>query len=386
MPLLMIPGPIEVSPAVVDAASGPPPGHLAPSLIESFGASLELMRRVWLAPSDAQPFIVAGSGTLAMEMAATNLLDPGESVLVVSSGYFSDRMAEMLRRRGAKVTVLRAEPGDAPSLDAVEEALSSGGYRALFATHVDTSTGVRVDARALAQMARAHDVLSVFDGVCATAAERFEMEAWGADVYLTASQKAIGLPPGLALLVASRRALEARAKLSSPPPLSIDFEQWTPIMRAYEERRPSYFATPATTLVRALEVSLREILEDGMEARFALHARVAKAMRAAWSALELRELPVRPELAAHTLSALYLPEGVGPELVASVAERGVVVAGGLHPALRTRYFRVGHMGHVLTQPDALRTTVRAIAEALSQHGHVCDAVAAVAALDRALGE
>ncbi|HEY8431702.1 MAG TPA: aminotransferase class V-fold PLP-dependent enzyme, partial [Sandaracinaceae bacterium] len=149
MPLLMIPGPIEVSPAVVDAASGPPPGHLAPSLIESFGASLELMRRVWLAPSDAQPFIVAGSGTLAMEMAATNLLDPGESVLVVSSGYFSDRMAEMLRRRGAKVTVLRAEPGDAPSLDAVEEALSSGGYRALFATHVDTSTGVRVDARAL---------------------------------------------------------------------------------------------------------------------------------------------------------------------------------------------------------------------------------------------
>src|SRR5690606_30320900 len=154
VPGLMIPGRIEVAPAGVDAASGPPPGHLAPSVIESFGASLEMMRRVWLAPADAQPFIVAGSGTLAMEMAATNLLDPGEGALVVSSGYFSERMAEMLRRRGAKVTVVSAEPGDAPSLDAVEEALSSGAHRALFATPVDTSTGVRVDARALAQMAR----------------------------------------------------------------------------------------------------------------------------------------------------------------------------------------------------------------------------------------
>ncbi|MCZ7680146.1 MAG: alanine--glyoxylate aminotransferase family protein [Sandaracinaceae bacterium] len=384
MPLLMIPGPIEVSPAVVEAASGAPPGHLAPALIESFGAALEAMRRVWLAPPDSQPFVVAGSGTLAMEMAATNLLDPGDGALVVSSGYFSERMAEMLRRRGASVTVVSAEPGDAPSLDAVEEALSSGRHRALFATHVDTSTGVRVDARALAQIARAHDVLSVFDGVCATAAERFEMEAWGADVYLTASQKAIGLPPGLALLVASRRALEARARLASPPPMSIDFEEWRPIMRAYEERRPGYFSTPATTLVRALDVSLREILADGMDARFALHARGAAAMRAAWSALGLREVPARPELAASTLSALWLPEGVGPELVASVGERGVVVAGGLHPAIRARYFRVGHMGHVLTRPEALRATVRAIAEALCQHGHACDAAAAVAALDASL--
>lgn len=380
----MIPGPIEVSPAVVEAASGPPPGHLAASLIESFGAALESMRRVWLAPSDAQPFVVAGSGTLAMEMAATNLIEPGEGALVVSSGYFSERMAEMLRRRGAKVTVVGAEPGDAPSLDAVEEALSSGQHRALFATHVDTSTGVRVDARALAQIARAHDVLSVFDGVCATAAERFEMEAWGADVYLTASQKAIGLPVGLALLVASRRALEARARLSSLPPMSIDLEQWLPIMRAYEERKPSYFSTPATNLVRALDVSLREILAGGMDARFELHARCARAMRAAWSALELTELPVRPELAANTLSALYFPEGVGPELVASVAKRGVVIAGGLHPALRTRYFRVGHMGHVLTRPDALRETVRAIAEALAEHGHACEAGTAVAALDATL--
>lgn len=380
----MIPGPIEVSPAVVEAAAGPPPGHTAPSTIESFGRAIEQMRSVWCAGPDAQPFVVAGSGTLAMEMAATNLLDPGQKAVVVNTGYFSDRMAEMLRRRGVAVTTVAAEPGDAPSLEAVAEAITSVAPRALFVTHVDTSTGVRTDARGLARLAREHGVLSVFDGVCATAGERFEMEAWGADVYLTASQKAIGLPVGLALLVASPRALEARASLSSLPPMSMDFEAWLPIMRAYEERRPSYFSTPATNLVRALEVSLGEILADGMDARFALHAKSARAMRAAWSTLGLRALPVREELTADTLSALYYPEGVDASVVAEVKKRGVVVAGGLHTELRARYFRVGHMGHVLTQPDALRRTVQAIGEALAVAGHGCDPAAAVAAFDEAL--
>lgn len=381
MTLLMIPGPIEVSPAVIEAAAGPPPGHLAPSFIESFGRALVAMRAVWRAGGDAQPFVVAGSGTMAMELAATNLLDPGQAAVVVRTGYFSDRMAEMLRRRGVAVTMVDAEPGDAPSLDAVEDALRSARPRALFATHVDTSTGVRVDAEALARLARQHDALSVFDGVCATGGERFEMEAWGADVYLTASQKALGLPVGLALLVFSRRALEARAALASPPPMSMDVAEWLPVMRAYEERRPSYFSTPATNLVRALSVSLEELLADGMDARFALHAERADALRRSWAALGLTPLPARPELAANTLSALFYPHGVDASLVGAIAERGVTVAGGLHPALKPRYFRVGHMGHVLSRPDDLRRTVRAIAEALVARGHACDPAAALAAFD-----
>lgn len=384
-PLLMIPGPIEVSPAVLEAASGPPPSHTAPSTIESFACALAKMRRVWCAAEEAQPFIVAGSGTIAMEMAATNVIDPGQKALVVGTGYFSDRMAEMLRRRGAEVTIVQAEPGDAPSLEQIEATLSEVKPKALFATHVDTSTGVRTDAAALSALARKHDALSIFDGVCATAGERFEMEAWDADIYLTASQKAIGLPVGLALLVASPRALEARRSLVSPPPMSIDFLEWLPIMRAYEERRPSYFSTPATNLVRALEISLGEILAEGMEARFALHERSAKAMRAAWAALGLRALPVREELAANTLSALYYPEGIDASLVAEVGKRGIAIAGGLHQELRARYFRVGHMGHVLTQPDALRRSVQAIGEALSALGHACEPERALAAFDEARG-
>ena len=377
----MIPGPVEISPRVLEACAGAPASHLAPEILEAFGASLELMRKAWLASDSSQPFVVPGSGTTAMEMAATNLLDPGDEAVVVWTGYFSDRMAEMLRRRGVTVTLVEAEPGAAPTIDAVQAAMASGSPRALFATHVDTSTGVRVDARALAAVAAARGALSIFDGVCATGGERFEMGAWGADVYLTASQKAVGLPAGLGLLVVSERAMEARKRLRVAPPLSLDFDSWVPIMRAYEERRPGYFATPPTTLLRGLRVALEEMLDGGMEARFIEHERAAKRMRSAWAALGLSLLPKAEAITANTLSAILLPEGVGPELAGEIAKRGVIVAGGLLPALRTRYFRVGHMGAVLKRPEALRTPVTAIGEALGALGRRADVAAALAALE-----
>src|SRR3954471_2440832 len=144
--LLMIPGPVELSPGVLAAASASPPGHTSPRLIEAFGRSIERMREVWLSGSASQPFILAGSGTLAMEVAAANLIEPGDRALVVSTGYFSERMAEILRRYGAEVTEVAAPAGEAPSPGQVREALAEGGsFKALFATHVDTSTGVRID-------------------------------------------------------------------------------------------------------------------------------------------------------------------------------------------------------------------------------------------------
>lgn len=383
----MIPGPIEVSPAVQEAFFTPPPSHVAPDVIEAFGTSLERMREVWHSGADSQPFVVAGSGTLAMEMAVVNILDPGQSALVVSSGYFSDRMADMLERRGVQVVEVGAEVGDVPPLDDVAAALEEGDFDALYATHVDTSTGVRVDAEALARMARQHGVLSVFDGVCATAAEEFRMEEWGADIYLTASQKALGLPPGLALLVASSRAMEARLGLKTPPPKSMDFHEWLPIMKAYEAREPSYFATPATNLINALEAGLGEILatefrgESGIDARVAQHTNAAEAMRAAWSAMGLELFPNDPADAANTLSAIEYPEGVDSALLGSVKERGIVVAGGLYPGRKGDYFRVGHMGHVVEWGDQLRATISAIESALIEQGWEVDAGAAVDAFD-----
>ena len=152
-----------------------------------------------------------------------------------------------------------------------------------------------------------------------------------------------------------------------------------------DRRRPSYFSTPATTLVRALPVGLDEILADGMEARFALHARAGRAFRAAWSAMGLTLVPASEDVTANTLSALWYPDGVDASLVGAIKARGVVVAGGLHPAIKAKYFRVGHMGAVLGQRDALHQTVRAVAEALTEKGHAADADPAIGAFDDVFG-
>ncbi|HEM45508.1 MAG TPA: aminotransferase class V-fold PLP-dependent enzyme, partial [Alphaproteobacteria bacterium] len=200
--LLMIPGPIEFTPEVMRAMGAPTASHVAPNFIEAFGQALERMRQVWMAP-DGQPFIVAGSGTLAMDMAAANLIEPGDRAVVVNIGYFGDRYAAILERYGAVVDQVYAPTvGDAPSLDDVEAALADHQPKLMTITHVDTSTAVKADVQALAALGREYSALVVVDGVCAVAGEELRQEAWGVDLALTASQKAIGVPPGLALLVA----------------------------------------------------------------------------------------------------------------------------------------------------------------------------------------
>jgi len=375
--LLMIPGPIELSPAV-KAAAQDVPSHVAPDFIDAFGRVLGGMRAVWRAPDGAQPFVLAGSGTLAMEVAAVNLIAPDDPVLVVDTGYFSARMALMLERRGALVRRVPAEPGHTVPPEAVAAALQAAPAKAVFITHVDTSTGVRADVAAIAKIAKAHGSLVVVDGVCATVGERLDQSADEVDVYLTASQKAIGAPPGLAMLVASPAALAARAALSTPPPLSMDFDSWRPIMEAYEDGRPSYFGTPATSLVLAADAAIAEI--GDVESAWTRHQAVADRMRAAWTHLGLSLLPAREDLAANTLSAIHYPDGVDASFLGGVKERGVVVAGGLHPLLKDSYFRVGHMGWVTTQPQLLAQTVRAIGEALYDAGHTGDIAAAVSAV------
>ena len=389
-PLLMIPGPIEVSPEVLRAFSRPPPGHGQPFLVNAFGAALSGMREVWRAGEGAQPFLIAGSGTLAMDIAAVNLLDPGDEALLVDTGYFADRMRLVLEHRGVKVRVVGSAPGERPGLDEVRAALDASRAKVLFATHVDTSTGVFVDPAGLAALARSRGVLSVFDGVCATGAETFEMSEWGADVYFTASQKAMGLPPGLALFVAGPRAMEASRARRAPCPLYLDWNVWRPIMETHEAGRMSYFATPATNLVVAAEVALEEILSDkldgleGVDARVERHARTGRAMRAAWTHMGLGVVPASDAHCANTLSAVRYPDGVDASLVGRIVERGVIVAAGLHPAMADQYFRVGHMGYVTTRPDLLRRTIRAVGDALGASGCAVDAAGAVDAAMREL--
>ncbi len=376
--LLMIPGPIEFEPAVLSALGAPTTSHVAPDFIEVFGQALERMREVFLAP-DGQPFVVAGSGTLAMDLAGANLIEPGDKALVVNTGYFGDRYAELLSRYGAEVTHVRAPIGSRPSLAEVDAALQADTYKLMTVTHVDTSTGVITDVEGLAALARKHDTLVVVDGVCAVAGETLRMTDWGVDVALTASQKAIGTPPGLALLVAGPRAIEAFRQRTGPVTnYYADWGNWLPIMQAYEERRVGYFGTPAVNLVAALNVSLGMILEEGMDARFQRHARISRACKAAITALGLGQVPASEEMAATTMTAPRFPAGVaGPEVLAKVKAAGVVLAGGLHPVIKSEYFRIGHMGAV-SQGDVL-ATIGAVESALKACGYGFDTGAGLAA-------
>ena len=167
------------------------------------------------------------------------------------------------------------------------------------------------------------------------------MDAWGIDLTLTASQKAIGVPPGLALLMIGPRALEVFQKRTTPVlNYYADWTNWLPIMGAYEARKPSYFGTPPVNLIFALNISLGQILKEGMPKRYARHIAISRACQAGIQALGLDQVPLKPKYAAHTLTAPRYPKGVnGTEFLAGVLKAGVTLAGGLLPSIRHEYIR-----------------------------------------------
>lgn len=374
--LLMIPGPIEFEPDVLMAMGAPTNSHLAPEFMEHFGSALEMMRLVWLCPS-GQPFILAGSGTLAMDTAAANLVEKGDQALVISTGYFGERYARLLERYGAEVTTLQSETGNIVSPQTIEDQLKKNNFKLLTFTHVDTSTAVLVDPRTIGRLGVKYNVLTILDGVCSVAGEEIQQEEWGLDVVLTASQKAIGVPPGLALFTVSERAMEIWKKRKKPVSNYYgDWSNWLPVMEAYESRKPAYFGTPAVNLVEAMFVSLKTILTEGMDIRFKRHRSGGKAVRAAMKAMGLRLVPVSDDIAANTLSAVFYPDGIsGKDLLREIYLSGIILAGGLLPEIREDYFRIGHMGS-FSQND-LVAVVSGIATGLNKCGYTTDASAAL---------
>jgi alanine-glyoxylate transaminase/serine-glyoxylate transaminase/serine-pyruvate transaminase len=365
--LLMIPGPIEFEPEVLQAMGMATMSHVAPDFIEVFGNSLELMREVWKSPT-GQPFIVAGTGTLAMDMTAANLIEKGDNVLVISSGYFGNRFKDILDRYGANTTLLEAPLGENVPLEVIERELKTKQYKALTVNHVDTSTGIIVDPKPLAHLAKKYNILSILDGVCSVAGEELKQDEWGVDVVLAASQKAIGVPPGLALLMVSEKAMQVwKNRKTAVPNYYADWNNWLPIMKAYEERRPSYFGTPAVNLIVALETSLKIICKEGMDKRVKRHQSLASAFRAALASLNLTILPKTNATAANTLTAIYYPKGVdGSALSSKMTDSNVIIAGGLLADIKASYFRVGHMGSV--SANDLLAVLGALERALSELG------------------
>ena len=317
--------------------------------VNVFGESLSLLRKLFQTTDPAsQPFILSGSGTLGWDLVAANLTEPGDDVLVLHTGYFADSFADCFKTYGINATQLKAPIGDRPQLDAVEAALKEKTYKVLTVTHVDTSTGVLSEIQALADLVHrvSPSTLVVVDGVCSVGCEEIAFDTWGIDLVLTASQKAIGCPPGLSIVMAGPRAIQAFESRKSPPgSYYASFANWIPIMKNYEARKPSYFATPATQLVHALNTTLKQVLSRPLSERFAQHRKASDKVKAAVADLGLKQLATKPENQAHAMTAIYLPDGITPpDVLPSLLKKGVVFAGGLHKEIATKYIRFGHMG------------------------------------------
>ena len=363
--LLMTISPTRVDPAVLRAMGTNTPTADDPAYIESFADALGDLRKL-LEAERCKAYIFPGTGTLGMEALIANWLEPGAKVLVASTGFWGDRFAEVARRHGVVVTHATVPPGAGPDMAALEAELATGTYKALAWTHVDSSTGVRVDCAAMAVLARRYCALSLVDGIAGAGAEPFFQDECDVDVYLTATPKAIGVPAGLVLITAGARAQEALARRTSPVLVySLDLTLWQPVMEAFESGAFGYFNTHALNLTMGLTVGLKLILAEGLENRWARHARIAMALRAGLTALGLR-LVAEEGVRSNAMSTVFYPPGVGKELLAEVKAEGVVLAGGYHPVLGPQTFRIGHLGWV-TPADAL-ATIAAIERALARLG------------------
>jgi alanine-glyoxylate transaminase/serine-glyoxylate transaminase/serine-pyruvate transaminase len=306
-------------------------------------------------------------------MVGANLINTDDQVLVINNGYFGDNFGECLERYGAKVTHLRAPVGKQPSITELTAILTGGvQFKLITITHVDTSTGVLAHVEEFASIIRQHqpEALIVVDGVCALGGEETRMKAWDLDVVLTGSQKCIGVPAGLSLMVIRPRALRAFENCTSNVKYYCDWRNWLPIMKSYEARQPSYFATPSVNHLFALNKGFDILLANGgMEKRFEEHRLVAKTLKKALSALGLTFVPTE-DSQAHTLTCVRYPTGIGAsDFLPKVFKKGVSLAGGLHKKIKTEYFRIGHMGPSTRRLDHLLKTIQAIEDALIECGY-----------------
>ncbi len=333
---LFTPGPTPVPPEVLAALAEPVVHHRGPDYRAIFGETLERLGAVCRTASDVLLFTCSGTG--AMESAVANLCSPGDRVVVVSAGAFGERWRRLADAFGCDVQAVEYEWGETPSArDLTVRLEEAGGAKAVFLTHSETSTGVVCDLQSLAAAAKAAGALVVVDAVSSLGAVPLETDSWGIDVVAAGSQKALMTPPGLGLVSVSARAWE---RLGTGSRFYLDWER----TRAGQEKLDSAF-TPAVSLVRALDVALGLLLGEGLEAAFDRHVRLGRACREGAKAMGL-ELFSPDEDRSAVVTAILTPEGVdATELRLALRDRyGVTVAGG-HGDLKSRMFRIGHIGY-----------------------------------------
>jgi aspartate aminotransferase-like enzyme len=334
---LLTPGPTPVPPEVLAELAKPIIHHRERDFREIYERCLTRLQEVYRTRNDVLLFTTSGTG--AFESAVANLTSPGDRQLVLSAGNFGERWAGMARAFGADLVHARLDWGETPEPEDLRSALADAGeIKVVYLTHSETSTGVVCDVQALAAVAKEAGALVVVDAVSSLGAVPLESDLWGIDVVVSGSQKALMCPPGLAFASVSAAALEASAGAGAPRYV-MDWER----TRKGQAKLDAPF-TPAVPLVRALDVALGLLLDEGLEAAFDRHARLGRACREGAKAMGL-ELFSPDEERSAVVTAVRAPDGVdSTEIVKGLRDRfGITIANG-QGDLKGKIFRIGHIG------------------------------------------
>jgi aspartate aminotransferase-like enzyme len=331
-----LPGPSYVLDEVRQAMTAPMQGHRSAPFRALYVTLAERLQKVLRTSGDVM--IATGSSTLVMESAVISTV--ASDVLNLTCGAFSERWHSISRSLGKTADKVAAPWGQAIDPDLVRTALRRKRYEAITLVHNETSTGVMSPLADIAKVVREEsDALLIVDTVSSLAGAAVESEAWDLDIVLAGTQKALALPPGLAVFTLSERAAERAAK--------VPHRGFYTDLLGYRDkhREGGFITTPAISLLYALDRQLDLMLAEGMEARWARHARLTE-KTAAWAASRGCEYASAADARSLTVSCLKTPAGIDPQaLVKGLAAKGYTIGGG-YGGWKASTFRIGHMGQV----------------------------------------
>jgi len=342
-PFLQIPGPTLVPDRIARAMAQPVIDHRGPRFAALVEACLAGLKGVFQT-ARGRIVLYPGSGTGAWEAAIVNTLSPGDRVLAVVNGHFASGFARTAEAYGIEVERVEVPYGAGAPADELEGRLRADTARelkALLVVHNETSTGVTSNVQAIrAAMDRArHGALLLVDTVSSLGSIDFRLDEWGVDVALTGPQKGLMLPPGMAILAISEKAVAAGEKARCPRA----YWDWRPVLE--RNRLGEFPYTPATVLLFGLEEALTMLHEEGLPNVFARHARLGEACRRAVRALGLEILCRDPAEHSNTLTAVVLPSGFDSNQLVRHAYRRLELSLGVGlGAVKGRVFRIGHLG------------------------------------------
>ena len=342
---LMTPGPTNVAPEVLRMFLKPVLGHQIQEFIDLLNDTQEKLKCVFRAEKQ-HVFILPGSGTLGTDASIANSIERGEKVLTLSSGYFGERVVDIVERHGGIPIRVSVEWNKVIEPRDVEEALKKDkDIKAVVIVHNETSTGVTNPIREIGEIVRNYDALYIVDAVSSLGGIDVRVDDWGIDVCVATAYKAMAAPPGLVLISCSDKVIDKLEKRESQvDTLFLDFLKW----KHYVEKPQEYFSIPPTNEIYALNEALKMIEEETLQKRFERHEEMAIKVRAA---LKSQGLKLYPEVDDRYLSNTITVTNINPanktnDVIEDFHKHGIIVAGGLGEKLKGNVIRVAHMGNI----------------------------------------